>query len=59
MAALYRKPGSVERSYFRRFAYLGRYAHQPVSELLKLTDRQISIMEEKVVEIIREEMEPR
>ena len=38
-------------------AYLGRYGHQPVNVVMKLTMRELSALAEQVNEIVREENE--
>ncbi len=38
-------------------AYLGRYGHQPVNVVLRMTMREMGLLAEQVNEIVREENE--
>ena len=38
-------------------AYLGRYGHQPINVVMKLTVRDLGLLSEQVAEIVREENE--
>lgn len=49
--------GDNEGRIWKLLAYAGRYGHQPVSEAMQLTTRQLGRLVDSVAQLVREENE--
>ena len=49
--------GHGRRMVIRQFAFLERYGHQPISELKRLTIRELNEHAEEVGELVKQERE--
>lgn len=47
----------LERVLWRLMAFLGRYGHQPISELMRLSSREASMLAKEVAAILESENE--
>jgi len=53
----YRRGGDNVTRIWKLVAYLGRYGHQPVNVVMRMTMREMGLLAEQVNEIVREENE--